>query len=269
MNLHLRETTRRVQAMVLRHTYLMRKSWIRLVEMAYWPTMNMILWGFIAQFLATNSSFIAQAPGVLVSALLLWEVLFRGQLGLALAFLEELYSRNLGHLFVSPLRPYELVISMIVVSFIRTVIGVGAAAALAAMLYHYSLFDMGYALLAFFTNLLVTGWAVGLMVAALIMRYGLAAENFAWGLIFVAAPISGVYYPVSTLPGWLQPIAWVLPTSHVFEGMRAVLREGVFLWDALAHAVWLNALYMAVGIVVFLVAFRASRERGTLLQVGE
>jgi ABC-2 type transport system permease protein len=269
MNLHLRATIRRVSAMVLRHTYLMRKSWIRVIETAYWPTMNMILWGFIAQFMATNSTWVAQAPGILVSALLLWEVLFRGQLGLALAFLEELYSRNLGHLFVSPLRPYELVISMIVVSFIRTLIGVGTAAILALVLFHYSIFDLGLSLLAFFANLLITGWAVGLMVAALIMRYGLAAENFAWGLIFVAAPISGVYYPIDTLPGWLQKVAWVLPTSHVFEGMRAVLRDKVFWWDALMHAVWLNVLYIVVGVVLFLLAFRDARTRGTLLQIGE
>jgi ABC-2 type transport system permease protein len=269
MSLHLHATMRRVGAMVLRHTYLMRKSWIRMIETAYWPTMNMIMWGFIAQYFATTSSVIAQIPGMLVTALLLWEVLFRGQLGFALAFLEELYARNLGHLFVSPLRPYELVISMIVVSFIRTAIGVGAAIILAYVLYATSIFDLGFSLLAFFVNLLVTGWAVGLMVAALIMRYGLAAENLAWGLIFVAAPISGVYYPIETLPGWLQQVAWALPTSHVFEGMRAVLKDGTFMWDGFVHAVWLNMFYIAIGIALFLLAFRASRIRGTLLQVGE
>ncbi|MSQ19313.1 MAG: ABC transporter permease [Betaproteobacteria bacterium] len=269
MNLHLHATMRRVAAMVLRHTYLMRKSWIRIIETAYWPTMNMIMWGFIAQYFATTSSVIAQVPGMLVTALLLWEVLFRGQLGFALAFLEELYARNLGHLFVSPLRPYELVISMIVVSFIRTAIGVGAAIILAYVLYATSIFDLGFLLLAFFVNLLVTGWAVGLMVAALIMRYGLAAENLAWGLIFVAAPISGVYYPIGTLPEWLQHVAWALPTSHVFEGMRAVLTGGTFMWDGLLHAVWLNIVYMAMGIALFLLSFRAARIRGTLLQVGE
>ncbi|MFM9886426.1 MAG: ABC transporter permease [Burkholderiales bacterium] len=267
--MHLAATMRRVAAMVLRHTYLMRKSWIRVVEMAYWPTMNMIMWGFIAQYLATTSSVIAQIPGMFVTALLLWEVLFRGQLGFALAFLEELYARNLGHLFVSPLRPYELVISMIVVSFIRTAIGVGTAAILAYVLYATSIFNLGFSLLAFFVNLLVTGWAVGLMVAALILRYGLAAENLAWGLTFVLAPISGVYYPIETLPGWLHDVAWALPTSHVFEGMRAVLRDGMFLWDTLFHAIWLNILYMVLGIVLFLVAFRDSRNRGTLLQMGE
>jgi ABC-2 type transport system permease protein len=260
---------RRIYAMVLRHLYLFKKSWVRVVEMAYWPTMQMVLWGFIAKFLATNSSWVAQVPGVLVSALLLWEVLFRGQLGVALSFFEELYSRNLGHLFVSPLRPIELVAAMIGVSLIRTALGVGTAVALAAAFYHYSIFDMGLPLVAFFANLLVTAWAVGLMVSALVMRYGLAAENFAWGAIFVLAPVSGIYYPIEVLPTWLQGVAWCLPTSHVFEGMRSVLLEGVFRWGYFWTTVVLNVLYLGVGIAVFLAAFQGARERGMLLQIGE
>ena len=259
----------RMAAMVLRHTYLLRKSWVRVIEMAYWPTMNMVLWGFIAKFFATNSSWVAQVPGVLVSALLLWEVLFRGQLGFALAFFEELYSRSLGHLFVSPLRPMELVGSMIVVSLIRTFIGVGLAVALAIVLYATSIFDLGLPLVAFFANLMFMGWSVGLMVAALVMRYGLAAENFGWGAIFIAAPLSGVYYPVAVLPGWLQPVSWILPTSHVFEGMRAVLAQKVFLWHEFWTALGLNLVFLAAGVGVFLAAFQAARRRGMILQQGE
>jgi ABC-2 type transport system permease protein len=167
------------------------------------------------------------------------------------------------------LRPLELVASMIAVSFFRTAIGVGTAIVLALVLYHYSIFDLGVPLVTFFANLLVCGWAVGLMVAALVMRYGLAAENFAWGAIFVAAPVSGIYYPVSVLPDWLQAVAWCLPTSHVFEGMRAVLLEKTFLWREFWTAVGLNALYMIAGIALFLGAFNGARRRGMLLQIGE
>ena len=88
MSTTVQASSRRIYAMVLRHTYLLRKSWIRVVETAYWPTMNMILWGFIAKYLATQSTqggWMSQVPGLLISALLLWELLFRGQLNLALA----------------------------------------------------------------------------------------------------------------------------------------------------------------------------------------
>ena len=259
----------RVGAMVLRYVFLMRRSWPRLLDMVYWPTVQMVLWGFITKFLATNSSWVAQASGVLIAAVLLWDVLFRGQLGVSLAFFEELYSRNLGHLFVSPLRPYELVSALLVISLIRTLIGVGAAALLAIPFYHYSIFTLGLPLLGFFANLLVMGWSIGLLVAALVLRYGLGAESFAWVAIFAVAPVSGIYYPVAVLPGWLQTVAWLLPSSHVFEGMRAVLFEHVFRTDLLLNALLLNGVYLLLGVWVFLRAFHVARVKGLLLNIGE
>ena len=259
----------RVGAMVLRYIYLMRGSWPRILELAYWPTMQMILWGFISQFLVTNSSWVAQASGVLLAGVLLWDVMFRGQLGVSVVFFEEMYSRNLGHLFASPLRPYELVIALLVISLIRTLIGVGGAALLAIPFYHYSIFTMGLPLIAFFLNLLVMGWAIGLLVGGLVLRYGLGAENLAWVAIFAIAPVSGIYYPVSVLPGWLQTVAHLLPASYVFEGMRAVLMEHTFRTDLIFRAALLNVVYLALGIAIFLAVFRIARQRGLLLNMGE
>lgn len=260
---------RRVYAMVLRHVYLLRGSWPRLLEMAYWPVVQMLMWGFITQFFLTHSSWVAQASGVLLGAVLLWDVLFRGNLGLSLSFLEEMWSRNLGHLSVSPLRPVELVVALVAMSLLRTVIGVLPAALLAIPLYNYSIFDMGLPLLAFFLNLLMTGWAVGLAVSALVLRLGLGAESLAWVLIFALAPLSGIYYPIAILPEWLQPLAWALPPAHVFEGMRAVLFDGVFRWDLFVGALALNVLYVAAAAALFLYVFRVARERGLLLNMGE
>ena len=260
---------RRILAMSLRYLYLVRGSWPRMLEMLYWPAVQLILWGFISQFFATHSSWVAQASGVLLAAVILWDVLFRGQLGVSLAFFEELYSRNLGHLFVSPLRPFELVCALLVISMVRTLIGVGGAALLAIPLYDYSLFDLGLPLLAFFTNLLVMGWAIGLLVASLVLRYGLGAESLAWVAIFAVAPVSGIYYPVSVLPDWLQMVALALPSSHVFEGMRAVMFEGSFRHDLFWRATCLNVVYIGVGVAVFLRVFQSARRRGLLLQVGE
>jgi ABC-2 type transport system permease protein len=255
--------------MVLRYWYLLRGSWPRILELAYWPTVQMVLWGFINQFMATNSSWIAQASGVLIASVLLWDVLFRGQLGVSVSFLEEMWSRNLGHLFVSPLKPSEWVLSLMAMSLIRTAIGILPAALLAVPLFGYSVFDMGLPLAAFFANLLLMGWWLGLLIVALILRHGLGAESLAWVAVFLLAPVSAVYYPVSVLPGWLQWVAWALPSAHVFEGMRALLFEGALRWDRLAWAVGLNALYMAGASAVFARYFEDARERGALLQTGE
>jgi ABC-2 type transport system permease protein len=113
------------------------------------------------------------------------------------------------------------------------------------------------------------GWALGLLVSGIVLRYGLGAESMAWVAIFAVQPISGVYYPIETLPSWLRPVAYAPPSSHVFEGMRAVLFEHVFRADLLWKALALNALYLALGVGAFLAFFRIARQRGQLLQVGE
>ena len=262
-------TWRRVRAMVLRYVYLYRGSWPRILEMAYWPTLQMIMWGFLTIFLASKSGFFVQAAGVLIAAVLLWDVLFRASLGVSLSFLEEMWSRNLGHLFVSPLRPGEFVTALTLMSLIRVLIGVIPAALLAIWLYAYSIFDMGLPLIAFFTNLQVMGWSFGLVVCGLLMRYGLGAESIAWFAIFAVAPFSAIYYPLSVMPDWLQWIAGILPSTHVFEGMRAVLVDNDFRTDLLVNAVALNAAYLSISVLVFLRFFRSARERGLILQIGE
>jgi ABC-2 type transport system permease protein len=140
---------------------------------------------------------------------------------------------------------------------------------LAIPLYHYSIFTLGLPLLAFFVALLVMGWALGLIVCALILRHGMGAETIAWLAIFILAPVSAVYYPVTVLPGWLQAVGATIPAMHVFEGMRAVMFEHSFRWDHFLWASGLDLFYILLGFAAFLYAFRGARRRGALLQVGE
>jgi ABC-2 type transport system permease protein len=265
----MRASLGRVHAMALRHLYLLAGSWPRILELAYWPTMQMILWGFITVFLAEHAAIVARAAGIFLSAVLLWDVLFRSQLGVSVLFLEEMWARHLGHLFVSPLRPFELVLSLFAISALRTLVGVGAAALLALPIHGYWIGDLGLALVAFFANLMIFGWALGLILAALILRLGVGAESLAWAAIFLVQPISGVYYPLEVLPGVLQAVALALPSAYVFEGMRAVLLDGVLRPDLLLWALLANLAWLGLATVVFVALFRSARERGLLLQVGE
>lgn len=259
----------RIMAMVERYAYLLRSSWPRVVELAYWPTMQVVLWGFLSAYLSHHSSYLAQASGVLLAAVLLWDVMFRGQLGVSVVFFEELYSRNLGHLFASPLRAYELGIALAVISLLRTLIGSGIAAIFADLFYHFAIWHIGFVLIAFFLNLIAMGWAIGLLVAGLVLRYGLGAENLAWAAVFAIAPVSGIYYPISVLPHWLQIVAQGIPAAYVFTGMRALFFQHVLdtrvLWQA---ALW-NVVYLAIGGLVFLRTFYDARVHGRLLNLGE
>lgn len=265
-----RLSLRRMGAMVRRHLYLLLGSWPRLLDLIYWPTVQMILWGFITKFMAGQSSLVAQAAGIFLTAVLLWDALFRGQLGFSLCFLEEMYSRHLGHLFVSPLRPWEHVLAVYAISAVRVLIGVGGAALLAVPIHHFSLVGtLGWTIVPLFGLLMVFGWAIGMIISALVLRLGMGAESLAWAAIFFIQPISGVYYPVATLPAAVQPVAWLLPSAPVFENMRSVLIDGRFDWGLFLYALVLLAAWLVLAGAVFVLLFRSARNRGQLLQVGE
>jgi ABC-2 type transport system permease protein len=260
---------RRVAAMMLRYWYLLRSSWPRLIELIYWPAVQMITWGFIQYYVMQNAGFFARAGGTLIGAVLLWDILFRGQLGFSISFLEEMWARNIGNLMMSPLRPIEFVAALMVMSIVRLAIGVVPVTLLAFLFFGFNLYGLGFALVAFFINLMLTSWAVGIFVSGLVLRNGLGAENLAWSIMFLFMPLACVYYPVTTLPVWLQPAAWALPPTYVFEGMRALLIDHAFRADLMLEALALNAIFMAIGIFGFLKLLRAARRHGSLMQTGE
>jgi ABC-2 type transport system permease protein len=264
------QSARRIWGLMFRHLALFRHSWPRLLELVYWPVLQLCIWGFTASFLATRAGSPAALVGSgLLGGVLLWEVALRSQMGMSITFLEEIWSRNLGHVFVSPLRPAELVASLIGMSFFRMMAGVLPAALLAWALYAFNLFALGPVLVLFFANLMVMGWAVALGVVSLILRHGAGAEALAWSVLFGLTPFSAVFYPVSALPAVIQPIAWIVPASHVFEGMRAALHDGTVAWDQLGWAVILNLAWLVAGCLVFHRQFQIARTRGALLSIGE
>lgn len=261
---------RRIFGLLYRHASLYRRSWPRLIELVYWPVLQMCIWGFTAQFITSRtSSPMVMAGGLLLAGVLLWEVALRSQMGVAVSFLEELWSRNLGHVFVSPLRPAEMVAGLIIVSILRMLAGVLPAIGIAYLLYAFNLFALGPVLVLFFANLMVMGWWVALGVLSLILRHGAGAETFAWAVLFGLTPLSAVFYPVSILPAAVRPLALALPSTHVFEGMRAILLHGVVPWSELGWAAELNAIWMAAAILLFARQFHAARVRGALLSIGE
>ncbi len=259
----------RIGAMVLRYWYLLRSSWPRLLDLIYWPAVQMLMWGFLQLYLAQNAGFFARAGGTFIGAVLLWDILFRGQLGFSLSFLEEMWSRNFGNLMISPLRPVEFVLALMTMSVIRLAISTIPVALLAIAFFGFNLFGLGLALAAFFVNLMLTSWAVGLLVSGLVLRNGLGAENMTWSVMFIFLPLTCVYYPVAVLPHWLQPVAWLLPPTYVFEGMRALIIQHAFRADLMLEALALNVVFFLGGAAAFMALLKSARRSGALMQSGE
>jgi ABC-2 type transport system permease protein len=256
-------------ALVQRYIYLLRSSGVRIIELIYWPFLQMLTWGFLQKYLADTTSPLAMGAGVLIGSVLLWDILFRSKIGFSTTFIEEMWSRNLGNLLISPLRPLELVAALSVWSIIRLCVGMIPVAFAAYLFFGFNLLGLGLPLVAFFAVLVLTSWSLGLISAGVILRYGLGAEELAWSLAFLLLPLCCVYYPVSVLPDWLQPIALALPPTHVFEGMRSILLHNTFDVKELWWAAGLNVVYLVAGYLTFSWFLGSARENGTLVQLGE
>jgi ABC-2 type transport system permease protein len=259
----------RVAAMVRRYWYLLISSWPRLLDLIYWPAVQMLMWGFLQLYVSKNAGFAAGAAGTFIGAVLLWDILFRGQLGFSISFLEEMWARNLGNLMMSPLRSTEFVAALMIMSIVRLAIGMIPVSLMAIAFFGFNMWGMGLALAAFFVNLILTSWAIGIFVAGLLLRNGMGAESMAWTIMFLFLPLTCVYYPVSVLPEWLQYVAWGLPPTYVFEGMRALLIDHVFRADLMIQAFVFNVVLFAVAAYAYIRLLESARVNGSLMQTGE
>lgn len=259
----------RVSALIARHLFLYRRSFPRLLEIFYWPLLDLVVWGFITIYLAQEGKGMHGAVTFFLGALIFWDILFRAQQGIAISFLEEIWSRNLMNLFASPLTAGEFLTATMVMSIFK-VAAVSIIMAFAALLfYSYNVFIMGLTLVPFVLNLIAAGWLIGILTMSVIMRFGQQAEVLAWGLVFLFQPISCVFYPMSVLPAWLTPLAFANPAAHVFEGMRGVLLDHTVPLAHLGWATGLNVLYLLLMIALYQYTFAVCKDRGTLVRVGE
>ena len=259
----------RISGLMLRYIYLLRSSWPRMMEIIFWPTMQLVTWGFISKHLVAEAPLYQKAPALLITAVILWDVLFRSHINFALSFLEEIWSRNLGNLFVSPLRPYELLTSITLISILRTLIGVIPACLIALPLFNFNIFGLGGQLILYFLALVIFGWCTGIFIVAMLVRFGIAAESLAWLTIFLLAPIMAIYYPIDVLPPALQKLAYCLPPAHIFEGMRALYLDQEFHVQNLINAFALDLLYYGLACLGFRLSYNSARKQGLLLNTSE
>jgi ABC-2 type transport system permease protein len=259
----------RVSAVFLRQTYLYKRSLPRLMEILYWPLLDLVLWGFISVYLARYQEGLPNFVAFFLGALILWDILHRSQLGISVSFLEDIWARNFLNLFVSPLKPSEYILALMLVSAFKIVLAGAVMALLAWVFYSFNIFLIGVSLIPFVLSLVALGWAIGVFTTALILRFGQQAEILAWGVAMLFQPMSAVFYPVSVLPPFLQALARGVPSSYVFEGMREVITNGSFPVQKLLWAAGLNALYLAAAFVVFYRVFRTVKIKGLLARIGE
>ena len=259
----------KMYGLFLRHFYLIRSSLPRILDLIYWPTIQIILWGFISKFFSIYSDYYNDTLGVILTCAILYDILFRASISFNMLFLEEIWSRNFTNLFIAPLKIKEIIISLIFTALIRTLIGLIPAILLTAPLFGVSILKLGFPLLLLFTSLYIFGITLGLFVSAGLIRFGPSFENIAWASLFFLAPLGCIYYPIEILPEWLQVVAKILPLVHIFEEMRNILINDIISYTQIFLAIAISVFYFMIGVTVFYISYAGAKIRGTLINVGE
>lgn len=259
---------RRVRGVVLQNVFVMRHSPLRIMEMVYWPFIEVVLWGFLTTYLAQRKTNLPGGVNVLLGAVVLWDVCFRTQQELAMTQLMDMWDRSILNLYASPLRMSEYVTGAMLFSFVRVLVGSTLLVLFVRVAFAFDLITAGATLVPAFLLLLGFGWALGLLIRAAVLRFGSNAEVLAWSLALLLQPVSAVFYPIASLPGWLQPIARGVPASHVFEALRAFLAHGNVLVGDLVTAGLLDVVYLAIASAVLAGAYRSVRVLGLLSRPG-
>ena len=259
----------RIYGLFLRHFFLIRGSFPRILDLIYWPSIQIMLWGFISKFFSTYSDYYNNTVGVILTCAILYDFLFRSSISFNMLFLEEIWSRNFTNLFIAPLKISEIITSLVATALIRTLIGLVPAILITSPLFGISILELGMPLFFLFLSLYIFGITLGLFVSSGLLRYGPAFENIAWSSLFLLAPLGCIYYPIEILPEIFQNIARGLPLVYIFEEARSILVTNVVNYENIKNAFMLNSLYLFLGIFLFYYSFAQARKKGSLINIGE
>ena len=259
----------KIYALGLRHLYLVSNSFPRILDLIYWPTVQIFLWGFISKFFTLNSDYYSNTVGIILTAAILYDFLFGASISFNMMFLEEIWSRNFTNLFIAPIKISEIITSLTLTAILRTLIGLVPAVLISIPLFGVSILKLGIPLLFLLVGLYLFGISLGLFVTSGLLRFGPSFENIAWASLFFLAPLGCIYYPIEILPNMLQIVAKGLPLVHIFEEMRSILMNNSVNYNNIFISILISLFYFFLGIIVFYVSYFGAKKRGTLINMGE
>jgi ABC-2 type transport system permease protein len=251
----------RILAVARRHAYVLQRSPHRLFDVIVWPVVDVLLFGSIGVYAARSATGAQRVALYLLVGVVLWHVVYQAQIAVATGFLEESWSRSVLNLMATPMREWEYVAGVAFFGLAKLVVAVGVVSVIVAGAYAFNIVTVGPPMILVGALLLLIGWAIALFVIGLVLRFGSGAEAFAWGILFVVMPLSGVFYPASALPGLLRPIAEILPTTHAFTAGRAFAFGGD-AWGQLGVAAAGTAAMAVISVGYVTWMLRVFRRRG-------
>lgn len=251
----------RIWAVFLRYFYFFARM-DHLSDLFFWPALDIFLWGMTSIWIQKHDPQMPSIALAILTGLVFWQIIWRSNYEVSVNLLQEFWNRNMVNLFSTPLKLVEWISSLMLVGLFKIVITVAFGGLIVWLLYALNIFSMGWAILPFCASLLLSGWFLGFLSAAIMVYFGQRVQMLAWMTAYIFAPFSAVFYPLSALPGWGQAIAKALPMTYIFEGMRKVLYEKIFSWEDFAISIGLNLIYLIATMILFYTLFEMSRSKG-------
>lgn len=255
----------RVWAIILRHIFLTMHQMERFFDVMISPVLVLVMWGFLAKYVQNIES--STLAAFLLGGMILWVVFEKVSTDIGVNFMFEIWDRNVINLFTSPITFLEFIVGLLVISFIKIMIALTTMWLMASIFYNFQITSLGFGLALLWVNLFIFAVAFGIFNVSLILRYGHSIGPLTWILPFFVQPFAAVFYPLSILPPLFQKIAWAIPISHVFEGMRYAFKTNQFDFNNFWIAVILNIIYLSLSIAFFSYTFKKALQSGRLVKL--
>ncbi|PIN73656.1 hypothetical protein COV20_05530 [Candidatus Woesearchaeota archaeon CG10_big_fil_rev_8_21_14_0_10_45_16] len=253
----------RIKALILNYYYFSIDSLDRLFDVFYWPIMDLFIWGFMTFYIQGLSEY--NVLNTILGGIVLWIFIWRSSQDMVVYILESFWSRSVYHLFSSPVQFSEIVASLFFLGIIRSLAAFLTMAVVSFLLYQFNVFAFNLLHFIMFVSILfLFAWAVGLLVSSFIFRYGTRLQVLAWSTIWIIQPFSCVFYPLSSLPSWAAKIAILLPTTHVFEQLRASIAGQPIDYYSLLYSLIVSIVFLIVAAFIAARALEKAKVSGSL-----
>jgi len=234
----------------------------RIFDVFYWPILDLLIWGFMTYFITGISK--VNLVSMILGGIVLWVFIWRTSQDFVVYLLENWWSHNIYHLFATPLKKSEMVISLCILGVLRSLMAFIVLSVLSFLLYKFNIFTFNFLHLSFLIMiLLIFAWGIGMFISSLVFWFGTRVQVLAWSTIWIIQPFSCVFYPLSSLPPWAATIANLFPTSHIFEALRASLAGSPLDYGSLLYALIFSLVLMVITGSLLVKAMNSAKKQGT------
>ena len=245
-----------------RHWIVLARSPHRWFEISFWPLMDVLLWGSLGAFVATQSTASRAGTPYLLAGIMMFWVFTQSQFAVALGVNEETWTRNILNVLTTPVREVEYIGGLALFGVVKLALCMTTLTVATIFFFSFDLSQVGWAVIPIAGLLVLQGWSLGVFVVGLILRFGQSAEILIWGLNYVILAFSGVFFPAEALPRGLAHAAALLPTTKAFAALRHVLAGGSLQWGTLAASAAGTVAMFALAVAFSTWQLRTFRRRG-------